>query len=201
MSQIKVKELGLVSKPEGRRSLKSFSFYFLSLLFTPIILLGGLLFMIPASLLSLYQRFSWTKGEKLRMKAQLTKSSTIEQWTYWTEMNSIKLYQNLEGEIRFGPGYFSVKSEPLLHDFDGKTFGGWFFHYKDGIFLQQWDSTKSPHSSLLYFDTVGLTIIELKTQVPSVIWEMEVLEENQLQLNCDTGYKILELRIELGTRD
>ncbi|QHL85917.1 hypothetical protein GU926_00045 [Nibribacter ruber] len=133
------------------------------------------------------------------MKAQLTNSSIIEQWTFLTEMNSIKLFQKFEGEIRFGPGYFSVKSEPPFHEFDGKTFGDWFFHYKDGIFLQQWDSTKSADSKLLYLDTIHLTITELKTQVPAVIWEMKVLEENQLQLNCDTGHKILEFRIELAT--
>ncbi|WP_299706823.1 hypothetical protein [uncultured Pontibacter sp.] len=196
MGQISIKEVATIRKPKEGEGAVGNLLHVLSLLFYPVILLGGLILMAFAACLSFFQSMSRTKEEKERLKTQLNDGAAVLQWTYWTQISDIKLSQKLIGEIHFGPAYFAVKSEPTISELDNKIFGDWFFHYENGLFIQQWNSTKSADTNLLHIDTKDLQVSLVKASIPSVNWNMLKTEENALQLECDTGKEILKFVIE-----
>lgn len=153
--------------------------------------------MLFAGLLSIFQNLTMTKDEKGIIKSELTEESTAGQWAIWTGINGLKIFQKFEGEIRHGPTYITLKSEPAIKDLDDKTFGDWFFQYKNGLLLQQWNSTDTPDTNLVFIDTDKLETQTIEKKIPSVLWDIVETENNILQLNCDTGREILTYKIEI----
>jgi hypothetical protein len=196
LRQISIKGVGTIRKPKEGKSIFSHLLYILTLLLYPIIVIGGLITLLVAGCLSFFQGLSRTKKERERLNAQLTDGAATFQWTYWTEINGLKLYQKLNGEIRFGPAYFSVKSEPIVIGLNGKIFGDWFFQHEEGLFLQKWNSTKTPDTDLLHIDSKDLQVTLVKQSLPSVNWQMSETKANTLQLFCDTGQEILNYVIK-----
>lgn len=153
--------------------------------------------MLFAGLLSIFQNLTMAKAEKEKMKSELTEEANTGQWTIWTGMNGLKIFQKFEGEIRFGPAYLTLKSEPAIKDLDDKTFGDWFFQYKNGLLLQKWNSTETPDTDLIFIDTDTFQAQTIEKNIPSVLWDIVETTNNTLQLNCDTGREILTYKIEI----
>jgi len=120
-----------------------------------------------------------------------------DQWTILTEQNNLKIFQKYKGEVRFGPVYLNLKSEPPISLLNDKIFGDWFFYYDKGIFLQQWNSADKPNTNLIFIDIITLDIKVLQENIPSVIWDIVETDNKELQLTCDTGKEILKYNIEL----
>ncbi|MGX9987468.1 hypothetical protein [Soonwooa purpurea] len=47
------------------------------------------------------------------------------EWSTFLNSESLNIYQKFEGEIRFGPEYLQLKTEPIIQEFNGKIFGKW----------------------------------------------------------------------------
>ena len=120
-----------------------------------------------------------------------------EQWTILTSINDLKIEQKFIDEIRFGPAYFELKSEPNIQSLQNKTFGDWFYRHKTRVLLQQWNSTSTPNTNLIFIDAETLELRSIKENIPSVLWSLTETEDKTLQLNCDTGREILTYKIEL----
>lgn len=120
-----------------------------------------------------------------------------EQWTILTSINDLKIEQKFINEIRFGPAYFELKSEPNIKSLQNKTFGDWFYRHKTGVLLQQWNSTSTPNTNLIFIDGETLELRSIKENIPSVLWTLTETEGKTHQLNCDTGREILTYKIEL----
>src|SRR5690606_23614753 len=121
----------------------------------------------------------------------LIEISIEKQWTTLTETNRLKLYQQYAGEIRFGPVYLKLKSNPHIATLERKLFGDWFFCYQSGIFLQQWNSTDNANTNLIFIDTDNLEVKVIIKNIPSVLWKIVETENKTLELICDIGKKIL----------
>ncbi len=161
----------------------------------PIVLVIGLFLMVFVGIFSIFKKLFSTKG----------KSSDIAQdhdlsgrWAILTEQNKLKILQKYRGEVRFGPTYLSLKSEPANEFLNDKIFGDWFFYYSQGIFLQQWNSIDKPNTNLIFVDTTTFDAKVLQENIPSVMWDIVETDTKVLQLTCDTGKEILKYKIELN---
>lgn len=120
-----------------------------------------------------------------------------EQWSVLTSINDLKIQQKYLHEIRFGPAYFELKSEPKIQSLENKTFGDWFYIHKTGVLLQQWNSTATPNTNIIFIDAETLELRTIKENIPSVLWSLTETEDNMLQLDCHTGQEILTYKIEI----
>ena len=152
----------------------------------PFLLIFGLVIILFAAIISLFQ--------KKEVKTKST-NNLIEKWTFFVEYKNVKILKMYLNEIRFGPAYFELKSDPENQQFKDKIFGDWFYKTENLIFLQQWNSTKNANSNLLLFnaETSELKIIE--QNINSVLWEMKDEDDENLNLICNTGYEIKTYRI------
>lgn len=122
-----------------------------------------------------------------------------EEWIPLTQAGPLQLWLKVKGEIRFGPGYFHLKSEPPVEYLTDKTFGDWFFHLGDGILLQEWNSTSTPNTNLLYISAETLEVQVIVSNIPSVIWDIVKETNGNYTLTCNTGSEKLVYDIELPT--
>lgn len=128
-----------------------------------------------------------------------SQSTDIEQWSILTNSSGINIYQKYVSEIRYGPAYLNLKSEPEIDYLNNKLFGDWFFTYSNGILLQQWNSTEKPNTNLIFIGIDNLKVQVLKKNIPSVNWEIVETKDRTLELNCDTGKEVLTYKIEIKT--
>lgn len=161
----------------------------------PIIIFAGLITMLFVGLFSIFQNLTKTKDEKISF--ELTENISKDKWAILAEINGLKIFQKFKGEVRYGPYYLTLKSEPTIQELDNKVFGDWFFQYKNGLLLQQWNSTNSPNTNLLFIDTDTLEIQTIEKNISSVLWDIIETEDKTLQLKCDTGQEILTYKIEI----
>ena len=152
----------------------------------PIILFIGIILMIFVWITSIFQ--SKKTVDKVIIKE--------EEWTYFAEYETTKIQKKYLSEIRFGPAYFSLKSEPNIYDFKNKIFGDWFFKFQNFLFLQQWNSTDKPNTNLLVIDFKKKSIKSLENNLNSVLWEMKNEDDGNLNLICNTGYEIKTYQIK-----
>jgi len=165
----------------------------------PIIIVLGLVFIIAMFLFSfLYTLFATKTENKTTTVTETNQIRLEDQWNIFCSTNLIKLYQKFNGEVRFGPVYLNIKSEPSIEKLYGKIFGNWFYIYKNGIFLQQWNRTDSPNTNLIFINSENFEMEIIKENIPSVLWEMKLNENQNLELICDTGNEILKYEIEVS---
>lgn len=176
----------LIDKIKIKRSENLFHKILLIIIY-PFLLIFGLIVMLFAGIISLFQ--------KKVTKENLTENIT-EKWTFFTEYKNVKILKKYLHEIRFGPAYFELKSEPENLNFKNKIFGDWFYKNENLIFLQQWNSTEKPNTNLLLFnaETNELKIIE--ENIDSVLWDIKNEDKENLNLICNTGYEINTYRIK-----
>lgn len=187
---INIQLIDKIKKPaEGNRFLNGI-LTILVIILLPLIFTVGLMFVIAMWVLS-FLKFGRTS------KKEVQHYSTQKQWTKLTSINDLKIEQKFIDEIRYGTAYFELKSKPNIQSLKNKTFGDWFYRHKTGVLLQQWNSTVSPDTNLMFIDAETLELRTIKENIPSVLWTLTETEDEALQLNCDTGREILTYKIEI----
>src|SRR5262249_7724248 len=149
--QFHIELINKIRKPHSRNAFVNGLLQIVSIILYPFALLAGLFIMLFVIIISMIQRLASTKAQREEDKINDVLTQSIEgQWTILTELNGVKLYQQYVGEFRFGPAYFKLKSNPPIASLSDTLFGDWFFSYKDGIFLQQCNSTTKADTNLIF---------------------------------------------------
>ena len=195
LRQINIAIIDKIKKPvEGNKFLNGL-LNVLTIILYPILIVFGLIYLLFIIVLGLFRNLTMTKQKKEEEKIEV--NNAIDEWTIWTGMNGLNLFKKFRGEIRFGPPYLSLKSEPKIPELNDKMFGDWFFQYKNGLLLQQWNSTDSPDTDLIFIDKDSLEVQLIEKNIPSVLWDIVETEDQVLQLKCDTGKEIFKYKIEI----
>ncbi|WP_090842473.1 hypothetical protein [Olleya namhaensis] len=194
LRQINIQLINKIKKPiEGNRILSGIMNVLVIILF-PIILIVGIIITVFVGIFAFFQRLFFKSETELELEIE---SSNIEQWNIYTNFNGISIYQKYVSEIRFGPAYLNLKSEPKIEFLENKLFGDWFFTYSNGILLQQWNTTKKPNTNLIFIGIDNREVQVLEKNIPSVNWEIVETKDKTLELNCDTGKEVLTYKIEI----
>jgi hypothetical protein len=185
---IRIKLLSQIKKKESDNWILRILKGVLAIILYPFIIVFGLVVMFFAFVISVFQKHDHTDnvGNKV----------AEEPWTILTEFNGVKVWKKYRGEIRFGPVYLDLKTEPMIFGLDNKIFGDWLYAHGQGLFLQQWNRTDTPNTTLVYLDTRDKKLINIKDSINSVTWDMVKLSDKKLELKCDTGEKVLNYEIE-----
>lgn len=115
LKQINIELIDRIRKPiEGTRILNGIINVLIFVLY-PIILIVGILIMLFIGGLSFFKRlFSIPDGETKPQQVKTEKLSQIDQWNLFTNLTNLKIYEKYIGEVRFGPAYLKLKSEPKI---------------------------------------------------------------------------------------
>jgi hypothetical protein len=186
MKDIQIRLISQLKKKDSDTWAQGFLKTLLTIILYPFIIVCGLLAMIFFFILSLFEKNDAT-----------VEKPKEEPWTILTEINGVRFLKRLKGEIRFGPAYFELKTEPPILGLENKIFGDWLFYFEGGLFLQQWDKTDNPDTTLLYIEIEKKQIRKIKNSIPSVLWDIVQRQDKKLELNCDTGDKLLKFEIEV----
>ena len=192
LKQLHIKLTARLKKQETSNKFISGLVNVILIVLYPLVLLIGLVTMFFAALISFYQKIFTTKAH-VRI-VENTKSS-VEHWSIMTERDNLKILSSYAGEVRFGPVYLNLKSEPLIPFLGSKVFGEWIFYRDNILFLQKWNSTNKPNTDLVAIDTLTFEIKVIQQNIPSVLWDIVETENGNLRLTCDTGYEILKYSI------
>tara|TARA_B100000809_G_C15088072_1_gene512168 strand:+ start:659 stop:1252 length:594 start_codon:yes stop_codon:yes gene_type:complete len=192
LRQINIELIDKIRKPkEGNRFWNGMISVLVFILY-PIIIVVRIIIMLLAGILAFFQSL-FSKSD-LELAPVTTE---VEQWSILTNINGLNIYQKYISEIRFGPAYLNLKSDPEIDYLKNKLFGDWFFTYSNGILLQQWNSTEEPNANLIFIGIENLKIKVLKKNIPSVNWKIVETKYETLELNCDTGKEVLTYKIEI----
>jgi len=194
LKQFHIQLTDRIKKPNAGNGFRNTLLRIGSIVVYPIALVIGLFLMILVGIFSIFQKLFLTKGKSIDIAQD---HDLNDRWAILTEQNKLKIFQKYRGEVRFAPTYLSLKSEPANEFLDGKIFGDWFFYYRQGIFLQQWNSIDKPDTNLIFIDTTTFDAKVLQENIPSVLWDIVETDTKELQLTCDTGKEILKYKIEL----
>ena len=192
MKQLHIRLIDTLKKSRTSNKLTDKLLIILSIILYPLILLFGLVIMFFAALLSLYQK-TFIRKDNITLVKQVTAST--EQWSILTEQDSLKIFSKYAGEVRFGPAYLNLKSDPVIPYLTDKLFGDWFFYRDKTLFLQQWKATDKPSTDLVAINTVTMELKVLQQNIPSVLWSIVEIENSILQLTCDTGQEIWKYEV------
>ena len=126
------------------------------------------------------------------------------EWSILTSFSQIKILSKYGGELRFGPAYIHIKTEPK-NVFGKEFYGDWFFRTKNGVYLQKWNSnpikngihTKADND-LIFYDSLNNKTKVLITGIKSFHWTVEKDEKNQLILISNNGKTINRIKINNG---
>ena len=176
----------LIDKIKIKRS-DNFFYKILMIISYPFLLIFGLIVMLFARIISIFQ--------KKVIEEKMTEN-TMEKWTLLAEYKNVKIFKKYLNEIRFGPAYFELKSEPENPNLYNKIFGDWFYKTENLIFLQQWNSTEKTNTNLVLFNAETNELKRIEKNLNSVLWEMKNENEENLNLICNTGYEIKTYRIQ-----
>lgn len=117
----------------------------------------------------------------------------MEDWSLFIDSEKLKIFQRYLGEIRFGPEYLSLKSNPAIDSFNNKVFGNWSYQNQKGVFLQEWNSLQNANTNLIFIHFDKLQFFILQKNIKSVLWDMkETADSFLLNLNPNN----LELKID-----
>lgn len=161
----------------------------LALILYPFILVFGLVIVFFGLVVSIFQKSNNRDNADLK--------ATEETWTILAEVHGVTIWKKFKGEIRFGPAYFDIKTEPAIIGLENKIFGDWLYRRGQGIFLQQWNSTDNPDATLVYLDIEDRQVKTVQGSINSVLWNMVEQEDKKLELNCDTGDRILKYEVDM----
>jgi len=122
----------------------------------------------------------------------------------WIKIHSTKdliIFMQYVDDVSFGPPdwYYRYKTEPHLPVFEELYFSEYIWPVPGGLFLQQWNDTDKPDSSLLFFDTFTYELITILPNIPSVWWFIEMTGEN-FQLRYDYEDHTITYIIDFSTR-
>jgi uncharacterized membrane protein len=186
---IRVRLLSQIKKKDSDNWIQGILKGGLAIILYPFIFVIGLVIMFSALVISIFQKRDNTDKANNKFAE--------EPWTILTEFNGVTVWKKYRGEIRFGPVYLDIKTEPIIFGLENKIFGDWLYAHGQGLFLQQWNAIDSPNTSLVYLHTKDKKLINIKDSINSVTWDMVRLTDKTLDLKCDTGDKILNYEIEV----
>ncbi len=134
-SRYSIKEIKKLRLPKTESSLLNLLLYSVAVILTPLIILLGLVFMLVVLVSSAYDRII---GNRVYTNEQETLDiMNPDVWTVLIRHNNTVVFIKYAGEVRFGPPYFYIKTEPATMA-SGNIYGDWFYVFKNSIFLQQW---------------------------------------------------------------
>ena len=187
-----------IKKPPTEGPLASMLWRILGIIIFPIALILGAVVMAVMGLISLAQTAtSAMGGGKRNYQESASSPDPFNEWLPAIEKDGVTLYRKNIGEIRYGPGYFWLKSSPEITALNGQTFGEWMFRVDSGILLQRWNSTTEPDTDLLMVDLKTMGVRTIAKNIPSVQWEMKNDPVKGFTLTCDTGQEILRFQLAL----
>tara|TARA_B100002049_G_C15841544_1_gene275357 strand:- start:32 stop:538 length:507 start_codon:yes stop_codon:yes gene_type:complete len=142
--------------------------------------------------------------KKIRIEKNEEYDSYAEEkneWSILTSFSELKIMSKYAGELRFGPAFVHLKTEPK-NAFGKEFYGDWFFRTDSGVYLQKWNSNpiKSgvhtrANNDLIYFDRIKNKINVLETGIKTFHWTIEKDENNGLTLISDNGKTTNRIKI------
>ncbi|GAB5564111.1 MAG: hypothetical protein Wins2KO_11740 [Winogradskyella sp.] len=128
-------------------------------------------------------------------------NNELKDWTVMTSFSELKILTKYAGELRFGPAFVHIKTEPK-NAFGKEFYGDWFFRTENGVYLQKWNSnpiksgvyTKASND-LIYYDRLKNKTKVLETGIKSFHWTIEKDENNGLTLISDNGKTTNRIKI------
>ena len=170
---------------------------FFGIIKAPFIIIYGIFFFLFLILASFYQKL-FGKDEKETSNNEINlREIAKNNWNVLSTNSEIIIYQKLIDEIRFGPEYIKIKTEPKIENVENEIYGNWFFKTENGFFLQKWNSIKTAETNLIFVNSKNLNIEVIKENIPSVLWEMKNKKGGIFELNCNTGKEELKYEIVL----
>ena len=120
----------------------------------------------------------------------------MNDWSIFLNSENLIIYQKFAGEIRFGPEYLELKTDPIIIDLSNKIFGDWFYRTSNGVFLQEWNSIKYANTNLIFIDFTNQIFITLHKNIESVFWNI-IEDENYYKLNINSNFIEFSINKEL----
>lgn len=113
-------------------------------------------------------------------------------WSIMTSFSEIKISNKYAGELRFGPAFIHIKTEPE-NVFAKEFYGDWFYRAENGVYLQKWNSNPiksgvhtQANNDLIFYNPISNKKEIIKTGIKSFHWEIEK-ENNGLILISNDG--------------
>lgn len=100
-----------------------------------------------------------------------------EAHTVFFENKELKIFSFFAGEIRMGPQYLNLKSEPLIKEIENNIFGDWFYKTERGVYLQKWNSTREANTDLIFVNFKTQEVQTIKSNISSVFFTIEKVED------------------------
>lgn len=187
-----------IKKPPTENSAVSALWRVGSIVIFPLVLGIGFVIMAVVCLTTALNQLLNKRISRSETSSELEGPDTLNPWQVIFNGETLNLYRKNIGEVRFGPGYFELKSIPTIEALNDQTFGDWTHETEEGILLQRWNSTTIPDTDLLLLDTTARTVRIIAKNIPSVQWRVEPNPTKQILLICDTGTETLKYRLDVG---
>lgn len=155
-------------------------------------------------LLLLLQRNRIDKNEEFDSYNHIWENE-LENWSIMTSFSELKILSKYAGELRFGPAFIHIKTEPK-NVFGKEFYGDWFYRTENGIYLQKWNSnpiengvrTKADND-LIFYDRLKNKTEVVETGIKSFHWTIEKDENDELTLISDNGKTKNKIKITNAT--
>lgn len=122
-----------------------------------------------------------------------TWENELENWSIMTSFSELNILSKYAGELRFGPSFIHIKTEPK-NVFGKEFYGDWFFRTKNGVYLQKWNSNPikngihiKANNDLIYYDRLKNKTEVVEIGIKSFHWTIEKDENDKLTLISDNG--------------
>ena len=122
-------------------------------------------------------------------------------WSILTSFSELKIWSKYAGELRYGPVFIHIKTEPQ-NAFGKEFYGDWFFRTENGVYLQKWNSNPikngvraEANNDLVFYDRQKNKINVIETGIKSFHWSMEKDENNELILASNDGRTTSRIKV------
>jgi hypothetical protein len=160
----------------------------LAIVLFPLILVVGLIIILFAGLLSIWQTITSTKEEREKNKQEKIRLEGLKtNWGFFYKNDKVKIEEQLAGSLPRDSGdYLHLRSTPTIPYLTQKIFGDWFLVDFDGIFLQKWNNTNDINCDLIFVEFASLNVAVIKAKIPSKDWTTEKLDKNEIKFTFMT---------------
>jgi len=160
-----------------------------TILFYPIILLFGLLVMLFAGILSLWQRLTIRKENLKETKLDTVKSENKnKEWKIFTSTEHVLIEQKLAGSLPWdSDDYLYLRSNPTISYLTDNIFGDWLLVDFRGVFLQKWNDTRNINCDLVFIDFDTLNVSILQKNLPTKHWTTEKINADEIKFTFTTS--------------
>ena len=123
------------------------------------------------------------------------------EWSVLTSFSEIELLHKYAGELRFGPAYIHIKTEPK-NVFGKEFYGDWFYRTDNGVYLQRWSGNPNKtgvhtkaDNDLIYYDVLKNKRMVIETGINSFQWTIEKDKDGSLTLISNNGKTINKIKL------